>query len=1240
MKQIFRFFTLLLTAVVTSSPAWSAIDVPKPKPVALELGKEYYILNVGSGKYAGNAEAWGSQTCVVNSTHPDGLAYTLLNATLDGSATGLKDEDGNDIYELPEGQFYLYAKVNSKPLTRYESDNIAGQDVHCCFSDQGGFNNLRSVWQIKEVGTNVYTIQVPETDDSYVDGEVLGVQYNHYSKWAEENNDGVTNGLYYDVNYADAPEMCQFQFLPADAMNAYQAKLGLVELIERAQGLSLNTTEAEAVVANENATVEEVEAVKQQLTEALAEFASRTNPADITNKFIIPSVPLPNNYGTWTMRDAGGKDVAFDCNYDAGTINVGELWNRGGYSIDYTIKNLPAGVYNLYVEAWTRTDMVSVLQAGTVKKNVATVLKSKVDNRNAGRQSLNNSDELRNNLLFVQEVEGDVDISLTADNTTGDHWTCWGYWKLINYGNTDDDYKALLELGTPGWEKEFVTTDPVVPIKPFTQSYFDAVNTTIESGMKETTKENILAAYNKVGSNIEALRKNISLYEQLKKLIDRDVDPWSSDFGGYGDFVAVFDEVKGIFDAEDYTKTNEYMEELISRYEVERQNAIDNLATLDYNPGDDVSYYIKNRKFKTEDGTASSFDGWTVASSSWFVNNSGEYSVVEQWSDTDTQTGVIDVYQEIAPQKVGVYLLKSKGWYRSTNVPKRRNNPGYETVNTYLYGASSEYKFHDIYDHLYTPEERAIYFPNGSIFDPLWDGDVYRGSTEKDAETLRNAGWEFVLPQNVIAADELFNHEEVDWYDMECRFLGLGTDTPVKIGVRGRNIPPRAWLIWDDFELVYESDKLDDMVTVASEVALAAQEDLEGNMYQESRNALQECIDGLENPESTDQLIYCYRLIDDARETARNSRTLYQQLQDKLDELDNALFDYSKTATTEAYNAASTLSSEVDGGINEGSIADDDVPGIINDINEAIAKLKIPRTDGASDSNPVEFTAVITNPRYFNGDNISATWEGWTDSDGNFGSVSNAVQLVENAIGFAEGWTRSFDLYQDIYDLPEGTYEVRVWGMFNQNSFAKESLLSQYEYAEKIGKLDNLREEDKTDLIERMPRARFYANRDTASFHRWNFIATDEWTEAAKSDFNISISGNDLSYVDSLTVGASEEELLTYYFPQDRTGVYLRCQQGYYENKLYTYVGEDGHLRIGACNKAAEERDWVTFSNWRLYYLGTESMYEEGTGIREKEVAKTTVVDGIYTVDGRKIQTMQKGMNIVVVNGKAIKVVK
>ena len=107
MKQLFRFFSLLAMAVVTSTAAL-AYDVPAPKAQALQADVEVYVYNVATKRFLGWGEAWGTQSCATAS----GLKYILKNKRDDGAKIAFLgndgwDEAGNEITQLPEGQYWL-----------------------------------------------------------------------------------------------------------------------------------------------------------------------------------------------------------------------------------------------------------------------------------------------------------------------------------------------------------------------------------------------------------------------------------------------------------------------------------------------------------------------------------------------------------------------------------------------------------------------------------------------------------------------------------------------------------------------------------------------------------------------------------------------------------------------------------------------------------------------------------------------------------------------------------------------------------------------------------------------------------------------------------------------------------------------------------------------------------------------------------------------------------------------------
>ena len=150
MKQLFRFFALLLVAVVTSASAW-AIDVPKPKAKPLTVGAEVYIMHVGTGMYVGQGESWSTQSIVKEI----GLKYIVKNKKDDGSVIRT-EEDGTEITQLPDGQYWLYSPditgAAGHSIDRW-NDGQTGEGVKCCFPDQVDWDD-RGICQTTEVATN------------------------------------------------------------------------------------------------------------------------------------------------------------------------------------------------------------------------------------------------------------------------------------------------------------------------------------------------------------------------------------------------------------------------------------------------------------------------------------------------------------------------------------------------------------------------------------------------------------------------------------------------------------------------------------------------------------------------------------------------------------------------------------------------------------------------------------------------------------------------------------------------------------------------------------------------------------------------------------------------------------------------------------------------------------------------------------------------------------------------------
>ena len=1191
MKQLFRFFSLLAMAVVTSTAAW-AYDVPAPKAQALQADVEVYVYNVATKRFLGWGEAWGTQSCATTS----GLKYILKNKRDDGARIeflgngGFDEVTGEELTQLPEGQYWLYSpEISGKAghsIDRWQ-DGKCGTEYRCSFADQSDWIE-RGVWQIASVGNNVYTLQVPQgltTDlefhNLYVEGQFAGILPEHGSNAAQP-----TYGLYSDIVYADHPENCQFLFVSVDEHDLFAARTNLANKMDEAKEKGADVSEYESLLTS--GTVSEINDAIDAINDLIENLASRHNPVDVTDKYLKNgNCGITQSMDGWTIKGANGASYENNC---------WEFWNiSGGPSIEQS-PVLPAGLYKLDVRAYTRTDMHATLQFGDETKELVTYPSDVVNNRETAKNLFAGDPTWGlNRIVLAQDETKETLVKLTASSTdTGDHWIVWQSFNLIYYGNTDDDFKAYVAVAMDGWEKEFENEN-------YTPSYFTGVENAILAGENISTKDEAKAAYQKAMEALEELRKNVQLYKDLSEYTTDDIYN-EQKFAWSEELEEAYLEIYELFESEDFTKSNEYLEELLARYRQLRQDAQD-AANLE--DGQDVTDKLINPHFIDDNGN-SSFKGWTIDSDGGFQNNAGNSGVVEQWNGNNDNGKSIDVWQEVRLMHVGAYRLETKGWYRCDNINEAYNKwaAGDRDVIGYLYASYSKDKFHNVFEHFY-------------------EAGAYEGDFPQTAEGGS--------PNNVVAANSLFNQTN-DW-DMSVDFLSLGE--PTKLGIKGENLPSHAWIIWDDFKLTYLGDDLDTMREVAAKEAEAATEIIDGDdpMSKEAADALRDCVNQIEDANDKDALLDAYKNIGTQLDNARKSIANYKRLQDAVNDLQNTLNDYMDTASEEAQSQANEVINEVLDGIDAGSIKDSEINDVLARIKKAKNALKMPaNVKDASDANPIDMTSMIENPKY--------TVDGVASLNGWLGT-SHGAELRDYDYSYAEGWgntdeSASFDLYQDFEDMPMGTYLLQVNGLCRLGGVDADRKMTQYGYAEANGWLDLLDEEAKKDVPAVEERGKFYANNDSAAFHRWIFIGTDEWDAEAMSEFAFSGEGSYKEYVDSLTNGKDDPQ--HYYFPDNRENLYFHTQGSkYYENSLYCFVAEDGKLRIGACNKNAKANDWTPFSNWRLTYFGENSEHQPDAIdlVRERVTGE---IQAIYTIDGRRINSLQKGLNIIIRNGKAQKV--
>ena len=205
----------------------------KPAYSPVEPDVPGYIYHIKTGRYLSKGEAYGTQSVVSTNA----LLYQFKAVS-----------GKTDVYGLVTDGKYVF---------RTTTDSKVGTGVKACFYDGSSFDS-KAYWQYapaEGAAENVFTLQVPATDGTYVEGNYLGVQTDHYSEYTSP-----TNGVYWDITSgAD----CQWAFISAASVEAVAAFNALGDelklLLAKADAQELDVAAERAVYDNVAATDEELE---------------------------------------------------------------------------------------------------------------------------------------------------------------------------------------------------------------------------------------------------------------------------------------------------------------------------------------------------------------------------------------------------------------------------------------------------------------------------------------------------------------------------------------------------------------------------------------------------------------------------------------------------------------------------------------------------------------------------------------------------------------------------------------------------------------------------------------------------------------------------------------------------------------------------------------------------------------------------------------------------------------------
>ena len=1219
-------------------------------------GEHYYLYNEAAKMFFGSGNSWNTQASVRTFGYPFWLQYSEEADAPEGSYELWNDFYNPDRSDV-SGPHNCFTDDGGSTWVDHASQGnyswsfeIVGNYVRfqnvALIEDKPEYEGKYIGFSGKYDGdknSSVLRMFAPDEEGVSVDWRAVTVaSYEEFA--ASDAYETYTNGvaaffsaqklkaaieaaeLVY-VNVADAVALYNNPSTTAAEMDA--ATTTLKELTELKSKLKTAIEDAEAqgftetaayreVLTNLNATKAQIETAIADLAAALTEWgkthATWEHPVDMTSMIVNPNFDNASSAG-WS-----GDAPNMTGSGSHGPANVAEKWNAT-FDTYQDIAELPAGIYALGAKTMWRgswNDMQN--NVGPASKLYAKVgdLETQVPFNyaygplnttsmagntpwgvGAGEQSYTDEESgityyipndpscfrlyaeagMYDTKLYFLINEGGVRIGVKNPALLGDadNWSVFDTFTLTYYGNGSDACQNYLNEALKNFSEYEIPEGTL-----YTASYLTAYQEAYSGEHTATNMDEVNAVLGGISTAKANLDKNIELWKEFQETVNtaRDMvvdDEYkgmqaTDDLGDYLDF-----EVEEILEAVDLT--NEELEAEIAKMNNWMNTMIDDSKKEVYD-GKDMTKFIKNPGFdEDKDINSGAAEGWTIDAGTGGNITRGPLGQGNK-ELMETALGKMnycfeawhrynwDVWQEIADLPVGMYELQVQGYVRCEVGGYTRGDDlvAPYTSPVYLYMNNAMSQFPSVYSEC-----------------PADEGHEF---TTVESWTTEDVGGN-LYPNSMGGAAQCFG-----WGMYKTTAYGLiakDGDT-FRIGVK-MNGNQDWWCIWDSFQLTYRTPTADLVKPVLEEAlkSLNLDKPMGKNIYDQATALKGEADDAIASGDG-EAMFAVLTKVYDLSAAIVESVALFEELSQANENFYNAIGESNNTA---AKAEATDLYNEIENGIENHSITDDEAKAYIEQIDLFYTKLALPNDwANASDDNPKEVTAAIKSPSFEDAEgNNSST--GWTNP-GNLGN--DDTQKSALAIEF---WQIAFDMYQTIKGLPEGTYELTV-DAWVRNGGNEENFTA-------------WKEDPESSM------ALLYAvNGDSTVFTapvKNIMTAGDAMQEATGFDGEAEFTVDEVTYYipGSLVSGKG---LIDWY-------------PGTYTNKVIAKVNADGILTVGLKKAQEKTNSWVVADDFKLYYLGknsSQTVSPDLTAIESVE-GKAMKVE-FFTLDGRKATSAHKGIMI------------
>ena len=1159
MSKLFLMGAFGLMSLTVSAADLIERTAPTPEdagstPVAFEVGKTYILYNVDAQKYFTQGSNWSTRGCVVPnkvSAVPVRVAkYTLADASWDGQT-----------YEI---QNYV---TNRSSYSWYKM----------CMNTEGQLYLDQTSWarfvELKAQGNNVYRIMPSEANKNVSGYETVYSDGTQFVGYANLEYDGGNDTAGFEDASERVPlsalttEAVDWVFYDYSAFDAYEKSGELKKLIEDAEKAGVDVSAAVEVYNNEAATVAQMQAAMDALSDAIANntFAGFTpgKALDVTSLIV--------------NHDFTGGDVS---GWDGTTWGHGnsqdnvEHYNKT-YDTFQTIAGLRAGLYvvgmNGFYRAGSAQDSYDKGKADDpdvrnatfyVTSGETTLAEAPVSQIYSGRQTEsmvsgesevsdgetkyywpNNSTSAnyyfhtlglyKNSLFATMPAAGSMTIGVKKEASIGGDWSIYDDFSLIYCGEGATAYQAYVEYYRdnmfPDYESQrveaadpFTSTDGV----NCTGSYISAFKATNVNATDEASARAAMAALEEA---FEPVRENVALWAEYLKTAKKAAAV--GDDAGLDQSVAIVAEVGdwGKYLAaeawNEHELTNEELQAIIEEYEAKIVEAKKYPIHEGYEtPCTDL---LVNADF--EEGAK----GWTREAASGGNVATGGTSTntcYEAWNNAS-----FDIYQVVKNAPEGVYRIEVQGFYRYLRADNAWNayvaqesqyvKPGGSPVFVYMNQKATP--FQNVFAE---PKDPGFYSTQITTITPDPEGDPDTKIT---------------FPDGMVSSAEAFS---AGMYKQSAYgIIREGQD--MRIGVKGvSNQGGDSWVIWDNFRLFNCGKDATALNTVLPEEIEKAQAMLLNDdgtpklMGKEIKEGLDAAIAAAQAALGTtgEAMFDALFGLFDAEESVDESVALFAQLATANDKL---FATAEQNSDNPVAQEAFALYEEILGALGGYEYSDSDVADKLAEITKMLTKFRLPSEEeykDASPMNPVDFTQVIENPGY-------ETEEGTPLADGWSGTGVGTNDTGLNA----EIFNNTFDHYQEFYGMPAGQYEVSVLGFYRYGGHGPTNDYAAWTEDPTVNNNALLYANNQSVALKRL-----------AEFADGEHAGEDDWAEVeAESGL----------YVPNMMATA---------------GTLFMEKGDALRNKVTAIVGADGYLRIGLKKDVAVANDWTIFDSWQLWYLG------------------------------------------------------